>query len=64
MTEINFNNLCGDVVGPNLENTYKYRQLIGTLMLRVAQLGLNFGEDSAFLGAECVGLNLIQKLPA
>jgi len=33
--EMNFKKLCGDVVGPNLENPSRYRQLIGALMFLV-----------------------------
>lgn len=33
--EINFTKLCGDVVGPDLENPSQYGQLIGALMFLV-----------------------------
>lgn len=33
--EMNFKKLCGDVVGPDLANPFKYLQLIGTLMFLV-----------------------------
>ena len=33
--ELNFKKLCGNVVGPTLENPTEYRQLIGALMFLV-----------------------------
>ena len=33
--ELNFKNLCGSVVGPDLGNASKYHQLIGALMFFV-----------------------------
>lgn len=33
--EMNFKKLCGEVVGPDLANPYKYQQLIGALMFLV-----------------------------
>ena len=34
--EMNFKNLCGDIIGPDLENPSKYRQFIGALMFLVS----------------------------
>ena len=33
--ELNFKKLCGSVVGPELGNLTKYRQLVGALMFLV-----------------------------
>lgn len=33
--EMNFKNLCGKVASPDLENSSKYRKLVGALMFLV-----------------------------
>jgi len=35
LMEMNFKKLCGDIIGPTLENSSQYRQLIGALMFLV-----------------------------
>jgi len=35
LMEMNFKKLCGEVVGPNLENPFEHRQLIGALKFLV-----------------------------
>ena len=35
LTELNFKKLCGKVVGPDIENPFEYKQLIGALMFLV-----------------------------